>query len=143
MMNNLSVIENVKLAAESRRTEIHDDDVRYWLDAVGLNGQATKYPVHLSGGERQRANIARALACHPDVLFADEPTGSLDVATSRSIIDLMRRLSHENRSTFILVTHSPEYAARCNRQICLRDGQIREDRTRMNTDEIVQFIERS
>ena len=143
MMNNLSVIENVKLAAESRRIDIDDDEARRWLAAVGLERHTAKYPVHLSGGERQRANIARALACRPDVLFADEPTGSLDVSTSRSIIDLMRTLSDRNRSTFILVTHSPEYASRCNRQICLRDGRIKADRTRMQMDEIFQFIEES
>ena len=143
MMNNLSVIENVKLAAECRRSQIRDDDAHGWLAAVGLADQAGKYPVHLSGGERQRANIARALACRPDVLFADEPTGALDVSTSRSILDLMTRLTDENDSTLILVTHSPEYAVRCNRQICLSGGRIEADRTRMGTEAIVQFIEQS
>ena len=143
MMNNLKVVENVKLAAECRRMRIRDADAHHWLTEVGLADQADKYPVHLSGGERQRANIARALACRPDVLFADEPTGALDVSTSRSILALMTRLADENGSTFILVTHSPDYAVQCNRQICLSGGRVEADRTQMSAEEIVEFIELS
>jgi putative ABC transport system ATP-binding protein len=142
MMNNLSVLENVKLAAECRSQQINDLQAEEWLERVNLPNQAKqKYPVSLSGGERQRANIARALACNPNVLFADEPTGALDITTARGIINLLIRLAKKNKSALIMVTHSAEYAAGCDRQIFLRDGALVDDKKEMSEAAIRQFFE--
>jgi putative ABC transport system ATP-binding protein len=94
------------------------------LDAVGLSQRAALRPASLSGGERQRVTIARALANTPAIVWADEPTGDLDVKTSDDIVALMRRLNKENGQTFVVVTHDPEVGAKCDRIIHMRDGEI-------------------
>lgn len=142
MINNLSVIENVKLAAECRGVPIDDGTALEVLKHVGLSGHEYKYPTNLSGGERQRANIARALVCKPDVIFADEPTGSLDVVTSRHIVELMLELARSIHSTLVLVTHAPEYAALCGRQLGLEGGRLACDRRGVSAEEIADFIGR-
>ncbi len=94
------------------------------LDAVGLTPRAALRPNALSGGERQRVTIARALSNTPAIVWADEPTGDLDVRTSDEVVALMRRLNKENGQTFVIVTHDPEVGAKCDRIIHMRDGQI-------------------
>ena len=94
------------------------------LDAVGLTPRAALRPNALSGGERQRVTIARALSNTPAIVWADEPTGDLDVKTSDEVVALMRRLNKENGQTFVIVTHDPEVGAKCDRIIHMRDGQI-------------------
>jgi putative ABC transport system ATP-binding protein len=94
------------------------------LAAVGLEDQANQFPAELSGGQRQRVTIARALVNQPAIVWADEPTGDLDSKTSQDIIDLMKRLNHENGQTFILVTHSATIGQQADRIIWMRDGQI-------------------
>lgn len=94
------------------------------LDAVGLTPRAALRPNSLSGGERQRVTIARALSNTPAIVWADEPTGDLDVKTSDEVVALMRRLNKENGQTFVIVTHDPEVGAKCDRIIHMRDGQI-------------------
>ncbi|NLT37774.1 MAG: ABC transporter ATP-binding protein [Methanomassiliicoccus sp.] len=94
------------------------------LDTVGLSQRADLRPNALSGGERQRVTIARALSNTPAIVWADEPTGDLDVRTSDDVVSLMRRLNKENGQTFIIVTHDPEVGARCDRIIHMRDGNI-------------------
>jgi len=93
------------------------------LKRVGLAGKENRLPGELSGGEQQRVAIARALATAPSVLFADEPTGSLDQATGEEIMGLFREL-HEDGLTVIMVTHDPAHAAIAGRKIELRDGLI-------------------
>jgi len=94
------------------------------LDQVGLSKRASLRPNALSGGERQRVTIARALSNTPAIVWADEPTGDLDVRTSEEVVALMRRLNKENGQTFVIVTHDPEVGAKCDRIIHMRDGQI-------------------
>jgi putative ABC transport system ATP-binding protein len=94
------------------------------LDRVGLSEKAGRLPGRLSGGEQQRVAIARALATQPRVIFADEPTGSLDGDTGRHIIDILGGLSAEGISV-VMVTHEPAYAARADRVVEIADGLVR------------------
>jgi putative ABC transport system ATP-binding protein len=93
------------------------------LAAVGLDQRLSHYPAQLSGGEQQRVALARALAPRPSLLIADEPTGNLDEATGRAIIDLLFDLRAQRRATLVLVTHDLALAARCDRTIHLRSGR--------------------
>ncbi len=94
------------------------------LAAVGLGERLSHYPAQLSGGEQQRVALARALAPRPSLLIADEPTGNLDEATGRAIIELMFDLRAARGATLVLVTHDLALAARCDRTIRLRSGRI-------------------
>ena len=98
------------------------------LEDVGMSHRLGHLPNQLSGGERQRVAIARSLANDPTVLLADEPTGNLDTVTGEEILNLFGRMHQERNLTILLVTHSPEIAARARRLIRLRDGCIIEDR---------------
>jgi putative ABC transport system ATP-binding protein len=94
------------------------------LDAVGLGERIHHYPAELSGGEQQRVAVARALAPNPAILVADEPTGNLDETTGRDIIELLFRGHQERGTTLILVTHDTALAARCDRVLHMRSGQM-------------------
>jgi len=94
------------------------------LTAVGLGERLAHYPAQLSGGEQQRVALARALAPRPSLLIADEPTGNLDEANGRAIIELLFDLRAERGATLVLVTHDPDLAARCDRTIRLRSGTV-------------------
>ena len=94
------------------------------LAAVGLAERLSHYPAQLSGGEQQRVALARALAPRPSLLIADEPTGNLDEATGKSIIDLLFALPAERGATLALVTHDPALAARCDRTLRMRSGFV-------------------
>ena len=98
------------------------------LQLVGLTNRASHFVHQLSGGEQQRTAIARALVHRPSLLIADEPTGNLDTASTSRVLDLLRQIACEQRTTLILVTHSPEVAAVATRHIELRDGRIVSDR---------------
>ena len=100
------------------------------LQLVGLTNRASHFVHQLSGGEQQRTAIARALVHRPSLLIADEPTGNLDTASTSRVLDLLQEIAGEQRTTLILVTHSPEVAAVATRRIELRDGRIVTDRTR-------------
>lgn len=93
------------------------------LERVGLGHRLTHRPPQLSGGERQRVAIARAIVGEPAIVLADEPTGDLDTATSASIMDLLIRL-HAEGATMLVITHEADIAARCHRQVTMRDGRI-------------------
>lgn len=93
------------------------------LERVGLGHRLTHRPPQLSGGERQRVAIARAIVGEPAIVLADEPTGNLDTATSASIMDLLIRL-HAEGATMLVITHEADIAARCHRQVTMRDGRI-------------------
>jgi putative ABC transport system ATP-binding protein len=98
------------------------------LEAVGLTGQAHQRPNELSGGQRQRVAIARALVKEPQVVLADEPTANLDSATGASIIDLMRRVQVQSRTTFIFATHDPQLMSHADETFVIRDGELVEHR---------------
>ena len=97
------------------------------LARVGLAERAHHRPNELSGGEQQRVAIARALINNPSIIIADEPTGNLDTRTSEEIMAIFQRLNGEDGMTLIMVTHEPDIAARCQRIIRLRDGQVSAD----------------
>jgi ABC-type lipoprotein export system ATPase subunit len=98
--------------------------VQRFLARIGLAQRADALPGQLSGGEQQRIAIARALAHHPELVLADEPTGNLDSANGANVLALLRELTDELGTTLVLVTHSEEAAAICHRRLHLRDGQI-------------------
>ncbi len=125
LLNRLSALENVCLpmmyageTSAGMRHRAHE-----LLARVGLKGKERKTPLELSGGERQRVAIARALANSPKLLLADEPTGNLDSASSREIMDILFDLGRGGM-TVIMVTHDRELAARAGRDIRMRDGRI-------------------
>ncbi len=97
------------------------------LRAVGLGERLSHYPAQLSGGEQQRVALARALAPNPAILVADEPTGNLDETSGESIVELMFALRRERGATLVLVTHDATLAARCDRTIRIRSGEIVSD----------------
>ena len=97
------------------------------LETVGLRNRIDHYPVQLSGGEQQRVAVARAFACRPPILLADEPTGNLDSHTGRHIMDLILALHRDYGATLVLVTHDSAVAALMHRVIALRDGRIESD----------------
>ncbi len=98
------------------------------LQLVGLTNRASHFVHQLSGGEQQRTAIARALVHRPSLLVADEPSGNLDTTSTSRVLDLLRQIACDQRTTLILVTHSPEVAAVATRHIELRDGRIVSDR---------------
>jgi putative ABC transport system ATP-binding protein len=96
---------------------------RALLDEVGLSGRGHHYPSQLSGGEQQRVALARALANDPPILLADEPTGNLDSANGRHIMDLLLTVNRARGTTLVLVTHDASLAALTESQLGLRDGR--------------------
>ncbi len=97
------------------------------LQAVGLGHRLGHYPGQLSGGEQQRVALARSFVTQPDILLADEPTGSLDQATGHKVLDLMFEMKERIGATLVMVTHASELAARCSRLVRLADGMIEGD----------------
>lgn len=100
------------------------EDALQLLISLGVSDKAKEYPSSLSGGERQRVAIARAVAMDPAILFADEPTGSLDSKNSRVVMSILRNEARENGRTIFMVTHDLMSASFSDRVVILRDGQI-------------------
>jgi len=126
LVGDLSALENVMLPLELQRAPDSAQRARAWLDRVGLGHRTGHFPATLSGGEQQRVALARAFAVAPQLLFADEPTGSLDHANSARVRDLLFELNRETGAALILVTHDAPLAERCERHLCLDEGRIRE-----------------
>lgn len=97
-----------------------------WLEKVGLGDRQYHFPRQLSGGEQQRVALARAFACQPGILFADEPTGSLDEETAEEMMELLFSLNRDTGSTMVLVTHDPSLAARCDNVFRLEKHRLQE-----------------
>jgi len=123
LLPNLTALENVMLPLELAGQPAREP-AQAMLERVGLGGRLHHYPRTLSGGEQQRVSLARAFVVQPDLLFADEPTGSLDAATGEKVIDLMFELHREHGTTLVLVTHDPQLASRCGRQLVLSGGRL-------------------
>jgi putative ABC transport system ATP-binding protein len=124
LLGNLTARENVLLPAELRGLPDPPARADELLAAVGLADRGHHYPSQLSGGEQQRVALARAFAARPPILLADEPTGNLDGATGRIVLDLMTGLRRREGTTLVLVTHDAAVAALADRQIHLLDGRI-------------------
>jgi putative ABC transport system ATP-binding protein len=124
LLAHLNALENVMLPLELRGEDDARAKAEAMLGRVGLASRLRHYPKYLSGGEQQRVALARAFVTEPPLLFADEPTGSLDAATGESIIGLMFELNRERGSTLVLVTHDPAMAARCGRTITIAAGRL-------------------
>ncbi|MEK7350882.1 MAG: ABC transporter ATP-binding protein [Nitrospirota bacterium] len=127
LIPTLTALENVLVplelsgmsTAQARATEL--------LQTVGLGDRLHHYPVQLSGGEQQRVAVARAFACHPPILLADEPTGNLDSTTGQQVMLLLHSLHRDFGTTLVLVTHDLTMASSMERVIALRDGRIESD----------------
>ena len=126
LIPTLTAVENVALAAEyAGKSRSHAAErARELLDLVGLSDRVRHMPSELSGGQQQRVAIARALVNGPTLVLGDEPTGDLDTVTSDEIVSTMRRINTDTGTTFLLVTHNPEVAAKCDRTIRMRDGVV-------------------
>ncbi|MEY3261517.1 MAG: hypothetical protein RL533_1142 [Pseudomonadota bacterium] len=126
LVPHLNALENVMLPLEIRGTPLTEarELAADCLARVGLSQRLMHYPKTLSGGEQQRVALARAFVSKPAILFADEPTGSLDEASGSKVIELLFELNRENGSTLILVTHDPQLAQRCSRQLILQGGRL-------------------
>jgi putative ABC transport system ATP-binding protein len=124
LIPTLTALENVMVPLELNGDSRASSRASELLTAVGLKDRQSHYPVQLSGGEQQRVAVARAFACRPPILLADEPTGNLDSTTGRQVIDLMLGLNRDYGSTLVLVTHDTELASFAKRVIALRDGRI-------------------
>jgi putative ABC transport system ATP-binding protein len=126
LLPQISAFENVELpllfggvSPKKRRERVEE-----LLSKVGLADRMDHKPTELSGGQMQRVAIARALAMKPDVVLADEPTGNLDTKTGGEILELLKRINREIRSTLVMVTHDHEAAAVCGRILRLKDGRL-------------------
>ena len=127
LVPTLSALENVCVPLELRGERQVEARAAELLERVGLGGRLDHYPVQLSGGEQQRVGLARAFINRPRILFADEPTGSLDTDTGRAVEDLLFELNDEAGTTLVLVTHDADLATRAHRTIRLRGGALVED----------------
>ena len=143
LIPTMTALENAALPLELAGTSNAFARAREELAAVGLAERLSHYPGQLSGGEQQRVALARALAPRPALLVADEPTGNLDEATGRTIIDLMFALRRERGATLVLVTHDASLAARCDRTIRLRSGQMESGQVESGQADAAQAAERA
>ena len=135
LLNNLTVEQNVKVGANLANNKEYVDIIK----ELGLEDKLSKYPNELSGGEQQRVSIARALAKKPTVLFLDEPTGALDEATGRKILEYLLKLKDKSHFAMIMVTHNENIAELSNKIIHVGSGRvtsIEENRTPKSVEEI-------
>lgn len=128
LVEDLNVLQNVEMPLGYRniKKKKRMDDAKDAINLVGLKGREKTNVQNLSGGEQQRVAIARAIALKPKILLADEPTGNLDDATSREIIDLLFELNRKYNLTMIIVTHDMDIAKRCDKFYTLKDGILHE-----------------
>lgn len=124
LLSSLNALENVMLPMELKQQAHAQKMAAEFLARVGLEHRMNHFPASLSGGEQQRVAIARAFACHPSILFADEPTGNLDTRTGEKISDLLFELNAEHQTTLVLVTHDENLAKRCDRVVHLAGGGL-------------------
>ena len=122
----LTAIENVEMplliaGADGRDARQRSDGV---LSDLGLRDRLDRLPAELSGGQQQRVSLARALVAKPAIVWADEPTGNLDEATSHQVVDLLRTLNRTYQQTLVVVTHDPQVASACDRTLHMQDGRF-------------------
>jgi putative ABC transport system ATP-binding protein len=126
LIPTMTALENVAVPLELAGERAAFGQAEARLAEMGLAHRAGHYPGQLSGGEQQRVALARALSNRPKLLLADEPTGNLDLETGREIVELLFRVQRERGMTLLLITHEPDLAARCGRQLQMADGRVHE-----------------
>jgi putative ABC transport system ATP-binding protein len=138
LIGDLTVYENVELPLTYRGLPSSDRKkmVHEALEKVGMSHRTKHYPSQLSGGQQQRVAVARALAGHPSILLADEPTGNLDSKNGQAVMDLLRDL-HREGATICMVTHDPRFARYAERTIHLFDGRVVEESESMEEAAVV------
>ncbi|VXB54331.1 ABC transporter ATP-binding protein [Brevundimonas sp. G8] len=124
LLPNMTAEENVSAPLELAHRPDAVAQARAWLERVGLGARRSHYPHQMSGGEQQRVALARALAVGPELLFADEPTGNLDGTNGALVADLLFDLVRDSGAALVLVTHDDRLAARADRIVTMRDGQV-------------------
>ena len=124
LLPSLTALENVMLPLELAGRADAEAVARDTLSKVGLQERLSHYPKHLSGGEQQRVALARAFSVRPKVLFADEPTGSLDAEAGEAVIALLFQLNRDSGTTLVMVTHDEHLAQQCGRAVRLVAGRI-------------------
>ena len=127
LIPTLTALENVSVPLDLSGAPAADRRAAELLEAVGLESRLHHYPVQLSGGEQQRVAVARAFACRPPILLADEPTGNLDSTTGGNVMSLLLDLHRNQGTTLVLVTHDDAIAASMQRIVRLRDGRVESD----------------
>jgi len=127
LIPSLTAHENVAVPMEIANLKDARQRAHALIDEVGLAGRSHHYPSQLSGGEQQRVALARALANDPPIVLADEPTGNLDTANGRHIMDLLRNIHARRGATIVLVTHDADVAAAAQARLVLRDGRVVEN----------------
>ncbi|HEX5350714.1 MAG TPA: ATP-binding cassette domain-containing protein, partial [Trichococcus sp.] len=123
LLQNLNVYENIQIGSDIGTAPL---DIADLLEKVGLEKSRNKYPSQLSGGEQQRVSIVRSLAKNPDIIFCDEPTGSLDEENSKKILQLLQNLNEDYNKTVIVITHNLGIAEMADKVIKMNSGQITE-----------------
>ncbi len=126
LLDNMSVEDNIALPLALSKVNVKEikEKVRKLSQFFGLNNHLKKYPYQLSGGQKQRVAAARAIITSPSIVFADEPTGSLDSKSSQELLECLLRMNEELNATIIMVTHDPFAASYCKRILYLKDGKI-------------------
>jgi len=124
LLPSLTALENVMLPLELSGKNDAESAAKEMLGRVGLAERLHHYPKHLSGGEQQRVALARAFVVRPKLLFADEPTGSLDAESGAAVIRLLFEMNREFGTTLILVTHDEQLASKCRRIVRLAAGKL-------------------
>ncbi|GAA4796559.1 ABC transporter ATP-binding protein [Streptomyces ziwulingensis] len=136
LIPSLSVEDNITLPLRLAGRAPDQDWLRTLVGRVGLAGRLAHRPAELSGGQQQRAAVVRALAARPAVVFADEPTGALDLRSAHEVLDLLRDLVDELRQTVVMVTHDPAAAARAHRALVMADGRVVEELAKPAADDL-------
>lgn len=123
LVPNLTAAENIEVVSNISKNPLITDEV---LSAVGLSDKKNRFPRELSGGEQQRVSIARAIVKNPKLLLCDEPTGALDLETSRGVLSLLQKVNVQFGTTILMITHNSAIAGMANRVFKLRSGEIAE-----------------
>jgi putative ABC transport system ATP-binding protein len=142
LLPSLTALENVLVPMEIAGLPRAEEKSRELLREVGLSERTHHYPSQLSGGEQQRVALARALANDPPILLADEPTGNLDSANGRHIVEILMGIHERRGTTIVLATHDPELAARADRALVLKGGRIDRVDERPDTLSVVSAASR-
>jgi putative ABC transport system ATP-binding protein len=136
LLQNLTVYENIQIGSDIGKNPLNIDEL---LKKVGLENARNKYPHQLSGGEQQRVSVARSLAKNPDIIFCDEPTGSLDAKNSKQVLQVLQELNNEYKKTVVVITHNLGIANMADKVIKMNSGLITEitlNKVKINAQDI-------